>query len=137
MNKFEPDKTLQSREVLREIFGFTDFRPSQQEIIEWILDDKKLLAVMPTGAGKSLCYQIPAIVSEKRTIIISPLIALMDDQVASLRLSGVEVEKIHANQDREDSVESWLRFKSGKSKIIYMSPERLMTEKMLEEITIS
>ena len=134
MKQFESDKTLQSREVLKEIFGFTDFRPSQQEIIEWILDDKKLLAVMPTGAGKSLCYQIPAIVSEKRTIIISPLIALMDDQVASLRLSGVEVEKIHANQDREDSVESWLRFKSGKSKIIYMSPERLMTEKMLEEI---
>ena len=86
---------------------------------------------MPTGAGKSLCYQIPAIISEKRTIIISPLIALIDDQVTSLKLLGVDVEKIHANQERQDNVNAWLRFKSGQSKIIYMSPERLMTEKMI------
>ena len=125
------DKLKKAKNVLHEKFGYSEFRPNQHEIIEQIISEKKLLAVMPTGAGKSLCYQIPAIISEKRTIIISPLIALIDDQVTSLKLLGVDVEKIHANQERQDNVNAWLRFKSGQSKIIYMSPERLMTEKMI------
>ena len=124
----------QANDTLRNLFGFSEFRPNQKEIIEHVLSEKKLLAVMPTGAGKSLCYQIPAIVSSKRTIIISPLIALMDDQVSSMKLLGVKVEKIHANIDRQEAIDAWLRFKNGESKIIYMSPERLMTEKMLQSL---
>ncbi len=124
----------QANDTLRNLFGFSEFRPNQKEIIEHVLSEKKLLAVMPTGAGKSLCYQIPAIVSSKRTIIISPLIALMDDQLSSMKLLGVKVEKIHANIDRQEAIDAWLRFKNGESKIIYMSPERLMTEKMLQSL---
>lgn len=71
--------------LLKEIFGFTEFRPGQLEIIEAIISKKSVLAVMPTGAGKSLCYQLPAIYSDQMTIVISPLVALIDDQVAALK----------------------------------------------------
>jgi len=74
----------QLEKLLEQVFGFTSFRPGQLEIIETILAKQNVLAVMPTGAGKSLCYQLPAIYSQQKTIIVSPLVALMDDQVSSL-----------------------------------------------------
>ena len=120
--------------TLKEVFGFSKYRDGQREIIESILHNKNILAVMPTGAGKSLCYQLPAIISEKKTIVISPLIALMDDQIDSLRDYGVSVEAIHSNLSNEDNKKSWNNFREGKSKIIYMSPERLMTSQMLKEL---
>ena len=119
---------------LKDVFGFSQYRDGQKEIIESILDNKNILAVMPTGAGKSLCYQLPAIVSEKKTIIISPLIALMDDQIAGLRDYGVPAEALHAHQSQKEMQKSWANFKEGMSKIIYMSPERLMTPTMLEDL---
>ena len=71
--------TLNPKEVLKQIFGYEEFRQGQNEIINSIVNKKNVLAIMPTGAGKSLCYQIPAIINEKKTIVISPLVALMDD----------------------------------------------------------
>ena len=81
-----------------------------------------------------MCYQLPAIVSEKKTIIISPLIAVMDDQIAGLRDYGVPAEALHAHQSQKEMQKSWANFKEGMSKIIYMSPERLMTSTMLEDL---
>ena len=89
---------------------------------------------MPTGAGKSLCYQFPAIYSNEKTIIISPLVALMDDQVASLSELGVSVNKIHSGLSRQENIDQWKRFASGESNILYLSPERLMQPKMVETL---
>ena len=78
-------------QTLNDVFGFAEYREGQQVIIENILANKKILAVMPTGAGKSLCYQLPAVVSKKKTIIISPLIALIDDQMVNIAIIGPEL----------------------------------------------
>ena len=120
--------------LLREVFGYSSFRIGQLEIIEAILSKKNVLAVMPTGAGKSLCYQLPAIYSQQKTIIISPLVALIDDQVAALLHTGVRVSKLHSGLSREENVEQWQLFASGISKILYMSPERLMQPRMLDAL---
>ena len=77
-------------QILHDVFGYTSFRPGQEEIVDLILRGQSVLAVMPTGSGKSLCYQIPALLLERPTIVVSPLMALMDDQVAGLRADGVE-----------------------------------------------
>ena len=82
--------------LLREVFGYSSFRLGQLEIIKKIVSSHNVLAVMPTGAGKSLCYQLPAINSQQKTIVISPLVALIDDQVAALINSGVHVSKLHS-----------------------------------------
>ena len=132
--KFNNPYYSKALKTLQDVFGFSDYLPGQQEVVEGILDNQNILAVMPTGAGKSLCYQLPAIVFEKKTIIISPLIALMEDQVAGLKETGILVEKIHSNQSDQESREAWVHFRDGKSKIIYMSPERLMTDRMLEAL---
>lgn len=118
-------------QVLRDVFGYDKFRPGQEEIIDTILDGKSVLAVMPTGAGKSLCFQVPALAMDGLTIVVSPLVALMQDQVAALKLAGVAAEAIHSNQDRELNVAAWRRVAGGETRILYMAPERLMTERML------
>ena len=117
--------------VLQNIFGFDDFRPGQEEVIDALVGGESVLAVMPTGAGKSLCYQVPALLFDRPTIVISPLVALMDNQVAGLRMNGVRVGCIHSGQSREDNVEQWQSVTHGGAKMLYMSPERLMTGRML------
>src|SRR5579859_1013955 len=117
--------------VLHEIFGFSTFRPGQEEIIATLMSGSHLLAVMPTGSGKSLCYQIPAILSPQLTVVVSPLVALMDDQVAALRVSGVGAVAIHSGAAREDNVANWRMVANGSCKLLYLSPERLMTDRML------
>lgn len=120
--------------VLRDVFGYERFRPGQEEIIDTILSGTSVLAVMPTGAGKSLCFQVPALAMDGLTIVVSPLVALMRDQVSALRLAGVAADAIHSNQDREDNVAAWRRVASGETRILYMAPERLMTDRMLEAV---
>ena len=84
------------KKILLNIWGFNSFRTGQEEVIDNILNRENLLAVMPTGAGKSVCYQLPALLLENQTIVVSPLVALMDDQVISLKDLGVKAERIHS-----------------------------------------
>ena len=128
------EQIVQLEKLLERVFGFASFRPGQLEIIETILAKQNVLAVMPTGAGKSLCYQLPAIYSEQKTIIVSPLVALMDDQVSSLSQLGVQVSKIHSGVPRQENVEQWKRFASSECKILYLSPERLMQTRMVDAL---
>ncbi|MDX8525146.1 DNA helicase RecQ [Mesorhizobium sp. MSK_1335] len=123
------------RRVLKDVFGFDDFRPGQAAVIEALLAGRHVLAVMPTGAGKSLCYQVPALVRGGLTIVVSPLVALMQDQVAALRLAGVAADTINSSLDREANVAAWRRVASGQTRLLYLAPERLMTERMLEALS--
>jgi ATP-dependent DNA helicase RecQ len=121
----------QAHQILRDVFGFPGFRPGQEEIVRLILDARPTLCVMPTGAGKSLCYQVPALLLDGPSIVVSPLTALMDDQVAGLRANGVDAVAIHSGRSRDDNVTDWRRFESGEAKLLYLSPERLMTGRMI------
>ncbi|MCT8974490.1 DNA helicase RecQ [Microbaculum marinisediminis] len=121
--------------VLEDAFGFSTFRSRQEEIVDAVLSGRNVLAVMPTGAGKSLCFQLPALVKGGLSIVVSPLIALMDDQVAALKLSGQKAEAIHSGKSREENVEIWRRVTRGEVSLLYMSPERLMTPRMQAALT--
>ncbi len=118
--------------ILSDVFGYASFRPGQEEVIANILDGTSVLTVMPTGSGKSLCFQIPALVrGDGLTVVVSPLVALMEDQVTALKLDGVAAETINSSRDRETNVETWRRVQAGDVRLLYISPERLMTERML------
>ena len=119
---------------LKKYFGYSDFRPGQKEIVQALLANKNLLSVMPTGAGKSICYQLPAMLSDYKTIIVSPLVSLMDDQVASLKSNKLPAEKIHSNCTFEENGAAWRSFSQGEAKILYVSPERLMTDRMVASL---
>ena len=121
----------QAHRILSEVFGYSSFRPGQEGVIANILDGTSVLAVMPTGSGKSLCYQIPALVRVGLTLVVSPLVALMEDQVAALKLDGVAAETINSSRHRETNVATWRRVAAGAVRLLYISPERLMTERML------
>ena len=125
------DPMSAARRVLGDTFGFEGFRPGQEAAIEALLAGHNALTVMPTGSGKSLCFQIPALVMEGLTIVVSPLIALMQDQVAALRLAGVAADCINSANGRGDNVATWRRAAAGETRLLYMAPERLMTEPML------
>ncbi len=122
------------RDVLKDVFGFDNFRPGQEQAIDALLAGRNVLTVMPTGSGKSLCYQIPALVMGGLTIVVSPLVALMQDQVAALRLAGVATETINSARDRDENVAAWRRVATGETRLLYLAPERLMTERMLEAL---
>jgi ATP-dependent DNA helicase RecQ len=125
---------LPKHKILRDTFGYDSFRPGQEEIVDSLLAGRNVLAVMPTGSGKSLCFQIPALVKNALTIVVSPLVALMQDQVAALKLAGVAAETINSAASREDNVAIWQRVASGEVRILYLAPERLMTERMISAL---
>ena len=124
----------QAAQVLKNTFGFDAFRTGQAEAIEAILDGRDVLAIMPTGAGKSLCFQVPALMYPGLTVVVSPLIALMQNQVEALRLSGVAAGAINSSRSRDENVAVWRRVAAGEIRILYLAPERLMTERMLSAI---
>src|SRR5476649_173650 len=124
------------RTILKTVFGFDDFRPGQEAAMEALLAGRHVLAVMPTGADKSLCYQVPAMVLGGLTIVISPLVALMQDQVAALRLAGVAADTINSSIDRDENIAAWRRVTSGEIRLLYLAPERLMTERMLDALRL-
>ncbi len=115
-----------AKEILKHQFGFNSFRMNQQAAIECVLDKKDCVVLMPTGGGKSLCYQIPALMGEGLTVVISPLIALMKDQVDALRNNGVEAAFLNSTQTSRVQTEVFQDVRSGKLKLLYVAPERLL-----------
>src|SRR5580700_5770556 len=112
--------------ALRATFGFEAFRPGQGEIVEAILDGRDVLAVMPTGSGKSLCYQLPALLGGGLTVVVSPLIALMRNQVAQLRGYGVAAAALNSANDPDESRAVLDRLARGELRLVYVAPERLV-----------
>ncbi|MBU0648078.1 RecQ family ATP-dependent DNA helicase [Patescibacteria group bacterium] len=111
--------------LLKKSFGFEEFLPGQKEVVENILNGDDVVALMPTGGGKSLCYQLPAIIAPGLTIVISPLIALMKDQVDSMRARDIRATFINSSMTQEEIKDRMLSIKEGKYDILYISPERL------------
>ena len=114
-----------AHDILQSVFGFPSFRPPQQQIIQTLIDGGDALVLMPTGGGKSLCYQIPAIVRQGCGIVISPLIALMQDQVSALRLFGVRAAFLNSTLDRATAEEIEQNLLAGRLDLLYIAPERL------------
>ena len=112
-------------ELLHTHFGFQEFRPHQEDVCKALMESKDVLLVMATGAGKSLCYQLPGIARGGTTLVISPLIALMEDQVAKLRERGFAVERIHSGLDRQQSRQVCIDYLAGKLQFLFIAPERL------------
>jgi len=115
-----------AKEILKRQFGYDSFRMNQQAAIEAVLQKKDCIVLMPTGGGKSLCYQIPALMLEGLTVVISPLIALMKDQVDALKNNGVEAAFLNSTQTAQEQVEVFRDIRSGKLKLLYVAPERLL-----------
>ena len=113
------------RRVLHEVFGYPAFRGPQQAVIDHVLAGGSGLVLMPTGGGKSLCYQVPALCLAGLTVVISPLIALMDDQVEGLRQQGVAAASLHSGLSAEETSATWAALRQGQLKLLYVSPERL------------
>ncbi|WP_168385940.1 ATP-dependent DNA helicase RecQ [Erwinia amylovora] len=122
-------------QVLRDTFGYQQFRPGQQTIIQESLNGRDCLVVMPTGGGKSLCYQIPALVRQGLTLVVSPLISLMKDQVDQLLANGVAAACLNSTQNREEQQNVIAGCRSGKVRLLYIAPERLMMDNFLEQLT--
>ena len=122
-------------DLLKRSFGHDRFRPGQADIVTALLEGESVLAVMPTGSGKSLCYQLPALATESLTVVVSPLIALMRDQVAALRLNGVAAGALNSATPRADAVETHRQLREGRLRLLYISPERLMRPEVLKGLS--
>lgn len=128
------------KQILSSVFGYREFRDGQQAVIDNALDWKDTLVLMPTGGGKSLCYQIPALLFDGITVVVSPLLSLIRDQIDSLAAMGVAAECINSTQTSEQQMLAVQRLSSGKCKLLYLSPEKLMQVRFLDslrQLTIS
>ena len=121
-------------ETLQDFWGYNSFRDSQEDIINAIISGKDTIALLPTGGGKSLCYQLPALVLEGTCLVISPLLALMKDQVQQLKSKGIEAEYLSSELDEAQEEEIYGRCIEGLTKLLYVSPERLQNKNFLEKI---
>ncbi|MFP5479165.1 MAG: DNA helicase RecQ [Alphaproteobacteria bacterium] len=119
------DPLDRAAQLLHSVFGFPDFRPGQAEIVQSVLEGRNTLAIMPTGGGKSLCFQLPALCRDGVTVVISPLIALMRDQVRALRAAGVEAGALTSGNTEQETEEVFQAIDEGRLKLLYMAPERL------------
>lgn len=129
-----PTPANDAQNILQDVFGYQSFRDGQQEVIDLAVEGKDSLVIMPTGGGKSLCYQIPALVREGLTLVISPLISLMKDQVDQLKANGVAAECINSSMPREKLISVFNRMNSGQLKMVYVSPERVLMRDFIERL---
>lgn len=120
-----------AKEVLKQVFGYDEFRPAQEEVISAVSSGQDCLVVMPTGGGKSVCYQIPSILAEGTGIVISPLIALMQDQVTALNQLGVRAAFLNSTLSFQEVQEVEARYEKGELDLLYLAPERLSTERCI------
>src|SRR5438132_5789389 len=118
--------------TLKNQFGYDQFRPLQREIISDALAGRDVLVLMPTGGGKSLCFQLPALIRQGLTIVVSPLISLMKDQVDALQTSGIPATYVNSTLDRQGAVARWRGLHRGEYRMLYVAPERLMLDTFLE-----
>ena len=125
---------MQKKILLKKFFGYDSFRPGQEEIIDAVDTNKSVLAIMPTGGGKSLCYQLPALMREGITVVISPLIALMRDQVRSLTQVGVAAAALNSQNTEQETIEIIEKARSGELKMLYLAPEGLGSKKVTDLI---
>ncbi|MFN3359078.1 MAG: DEAD/DEAH box helicase, partial [Pseudomonas sp.] len=121
----------QAQRVLKDIFGYDSFRGRQGAIIERVAKGGDALVLMPTGGGKSLCFQVPALLRNGLAVVVSPLIALMDDQVATLEELGVAAASLNSTLSAEQQRDLAARIKRGEVKMLYLAPERLVQPRML------
>src|SRR5712692_806365 len=128
------ERAMNPLELLRSRFGFTDFRPGQQPVIEALLAGKPALAVFPTGGGKSLCYQLPALALDGVTLVVSPLIALMKDQIDFLRGRGIAAARLDSSLTLDETREVADRLREGTLKLLYVAPERFNNERFLAQL---
>ena len=134
------DPLSHARDLLHSVFGFNEFRPGQEEIVRAVLAGENVLAVMPTGSGKSLCYQLPAIARPGLTLVISPLIALMRDQVRALTAAGVAAGSLNSSNEPAENARVMGLLRRGELRLLYIAPERLArpdTVEMLAEAHVS
>ena len=121
-------------EKLRKHWGYSSFRPLQREAVEAALSGKDSLVILPTGGGKSLCYQLPASMERGLVVVISPLIALMDDQVAAAREAGLAADALHSNLDSSSRLGVFRNLAAGRTRLLYASPERLLSGDLFEDL---
>src|SRR5688572_10166710 len=120
--------------TLRERFGYPAFRPGQQELVRAVLDGRDALGILPTGGGKSVCYQVPALLLPGLTLVVSPLISLMADQVERARRAGIEAERLTADRTPGEREQVIALARAGRLKLLLVSPERLATPRFREEL---
>src|ERR671933_1765719 len=121
-------------DTLQSVFGFPAFREGQTPVVEKLLDGKSVLAIFPTGAGKSLCYQLPALMLDGLTLVVSPLIALMKDQIDFLTGRGIAAARLDASLSTEQFREVDRQLRAGELKLLYVAPERFNNERFLGQL---
>lgn len=131
----EPQQYSAARRTLLTVFGYSDYRANQEQIVEHVVAGKSALVVMPTGAGKSLCFQLPALVRRGTALVISPLIALMRDQVEGLRQSGVKARALNSTLTSDQLRQVWRELMNSELKLLYVAPERALLPQFLEALT--
>jgi len=128
-------KMMDKLSLLRQYFGHTAFRPGQEQLVDAILEGRDVLGVMPTGGGKSLCYQIPALMLPGVAVVVSPLISLMRDQVAALKAVGISAAFLNSSQGPEELRQVWGGLRRGEYRLLYIAPERLENQWFAERMT--
>lgn len=128
LKKGERGDDMDKLAVLRQYFGFPAFRAGQQTLIDAVLSGRDALGVMPTGGGKSLCYELPALLLPGMTLVVSPLISLMKDQVMALRNAGIPAGCINSSMSLDELRETYRDARYGAYKLLYVAPERLLTD---------
>ena len=123
-----------ARDLLREVFGFAEYRPHQEEIVDHLVAGGDAFVLMPTGGGKSLCYQLPAMVRPGTGVVVSPLISLMKDQVDALRAAGVSAAAYNSSLEADEARSVLRALHAGELDLLYVAPETLMTDGFLERL---